>query len=82
MTPADFETLIRSGSLESVVIYRPEPGAPWGVYAYGDGLSVDINNAIQLDDGSRRSWESVDAALSFIRRHGWCQMVQIDEVQR
>lgn len=79
MAPFEFETRIRAGDIDCVTIYRPDPGAPWGVYAYGERLPADTLNAIQLDDGSRRSWEAVDAALSFIRRHGWRQTVVIDE---
>lgn len=81
MKPQEFNAYLAAGLLKSVAISRPEPGAPWCVFARGDALPAGTNPAIELDDGSLRSWGTLDAAHTFLRKHGWPGKIEIDEPQ-
>ena len=78
MKPIEFEAFLHVGTIESVAIFRPAPGAPWGVFAHGEKLPAGTINSIELDDGSRRSWASLDAAYAFITKYGYLGKVEID----
>jgi hypothetical protein len=50
------------------------------VHAYGEGIPADISNPIELDGGGgRRSWGDLGTAYSYVRKHGYRQMIEIDE---
>jgi hypothetical protein len=75
-----FESLVTSGAIEQVTIFRAGPHATWQVFAYGDGIPATETNAMELDGGGgRRSWADLNAAHGFIRKHGYRQVIAIDE---
>ena len=79
MLPNAFETYLQEARIDRVTIFRSSPDAAWSIYAYGDELSSEVTNALELNErGSPRLWQDLDAAYHFIRRSGFAQMIEID----
>jgi hypothetical protein len=54
MDTKTFETLVKSGAIEHVTLFRPSPDSTWQVHAYGEGVPPDVSNPIKIDEGHAR----------------------------
>jgi hypothetical protein len=80
MDTKTFEQFVKSGAIERVTLFRPSPDSTWQVHAYGEGVPPDVSNPIELDGGGgRRSWGDLSTAHAYVRKHGYWQIIEIDE---
>ena len=76
---ARLRDLSAGSRIDRVTIFRSSPESAWSIYAYGDELSPEVTNALELNErGSLRLWADLEAAYAFIRKSGFRPMIEID----
>jgi hypothetical protein len=81
MDTPTFETLVKSGAVTGVTLVRPAAEANWEIHVRGKGLPKALKKVVELNGGGgTRSWTDLDAAHSYLRKHGYTgRRIELDE---